>query len=138
MILLDTSACIEYLRSTGSVVEVALCALHDGPQFHELALCGPVVMELRMGAQSDRALSELNAWMMDLRYVPIEDRADFLEAARLYREARARGVTVRKPIDCLIAALAIRQDASLLHLDRDFDHLAKVSPLRVLDPAAVA
>ena len=138
MILLDTSACIEYLRSTGSVVEAAVSAYREGPQFHELALCGPVVMELRMGAQSDRELAELNASMMDLRYVPFEERADFLEAASLYRVTPAKGVTVRKPVDCLIAAIAIRQDASLLHLDRDFDHLAKVSLLRILDPAAVA
>jgi predicted nucleic acid-binding protein len=37
---------------------------------------------------------------------------------------------VRSLLDCLIAAIAIRHDATLVHRDRDFDTLAAVSPLR--------
>jgi predicted nucleic acid-binding protein len=53
-----------------------------------------------------------------------------LEAAGLYRTARARGVTVRSSVDCLIAACALRHDLEVLHRDRDFDAIARVSPLR--------
>jgi predicted nucleic acid-binding protein len=53
----------------------------------------------------------------------------FLEAAELYRTARRAGVTVRSSVDCLIAACAIRHRVGVLHVDRDFDALARVSPL---------
>jgi predicted nucleic acid-binding protein len=43
------------------------------------------------------------------------------EAARNYGVLRARGHTVRKTIDCLIATFCIRSGHSLLHRDRDFD-----------------
>jgi len=54
----------------------------------------------------------------------------FLEAAGLYRAARRAGLTVRSGVDCLIAACALRHDATVLHQDRDFDALARVSPLK--------
>ena len=57
-----------------------------------------------------------------------------LEASQLYRTARNAGITVRSATDCLIAACALRHDAVLLHRDRDYDHLARVSSLRVAQP----
>jgi len=62
----------------------------------------------------------------------------FEEAAQLYRMARRAGVTVRSGVDCLIVACAIRHGLPVLHHDRDFSLLAKVSPLeerRVLNGA---
>lgn len=52
-------------------------------------------------------------------------------AAALDRDARASGVTVRRLIDCLIAAVAIDHDVVLLHADPDFDGLTRTSALRV-------
>ncbi|MEI2784449.1 MAG: PIN domain-containing protein [Candidatus Nanopelagicales bacterium] len=52
-------------------------------------------------------------------------------ASALFRDARSSGVTVRRLIDCLIAAVAIDHDAILLHADRDFDGLTRTSALRV-------
>jgi len=54
----------------------------------------------------------------------------FEEAAQLYRLARRQGITVRSSVDCLIAATALRHDLAVLHHDRDFPLLARVSPLR--------
>lgn len=53
--------------------------------------------------------------------------------AELYRALRKKGVTVRKPVDCTIASLAIEYDLSLLHNDRDFDHIAEHSKLKILE-----
>jgi predicted nucleic acid-binding protein len=41
------------------------------------------------------------------------------------------GDTVRKLVDCLIAAVAIRADIELLHADADFQALARHTPVRV-------
>ncbi|MFC1462937.1 PIN domain-containing protein [Verrucomicrobiota bacterium] len=51
---------------------------------------------------------------------------------RAYRALRKKGVTVRKPVDCMIASVAIEHGLSLLHNDRDFDHIAKYSKLKIL------
>jgi predicted nucleic acid-binding protein len=56
--------------------------------------------------------------------------AIFDDAVGLYRAARRAGVTVRSGVDCVIAACAIRHGLEVLHVDRDYDALAGVSPLR--------
>ena len=69
-----------------------------------------------------------------LRAFPIlrlDGLEDFVLAAGLYRAARLQGVTIRKTLDCLIAAPCVRTGAPLLHADADFDRLASCSSLRI-------
>jgi len=66
-----------------------------------------------------------------LGQLPLEPLIDFRSAATLYRDAKQFGHTVRSLVDCLVAAVALRHDATVVHLDRDFELLALVSPLRV-------
>ena len=54
-------------------------------------------------------------------------------AAELYREARKKGVTVRRSLDSLIAWYAIQAELPVLHRDRDFDELARVSALQIVE-----
>jgi len=54
----------------------------------------------------------------------------YLDAADLYRRARRAGFTVRSSVDCLIDA--IRHHLPVLHIDRDYDRLARVSPLHAI------
>ena len=56
---------------------------------------------------------------------------DYDHAAALYRTCRRNGETVRRLIDCLIAAVAIRSNASVLHADVDFAVLDRHTPLTV-------
>ena len=57
--------------------------------------------------------------------------ADYDEAAALFRRCRREGDTLRRLIDCLIASVAIRAAAPILHSDGDFDVLARHAGLRV-------
>ena len=59
-----------------------------------------------------------------------EAALDFRAAAALHRLPRADCETVPSIIDCLIAAIALRHDVTLVHKDRDFEVLARVTPLR--------
>jgi predicted nucleic acid-binding protein len=82
-----------------------------------------------LGSDDDAALVERH-----LRAFPVlrlEGLEDFALAAGLYRAARAEGVTIRKTLDCLIAAPCVRTGAPLLHSDADFDRLASCTPLRI-------
>jgi predicted nucleic acid-binding protein len=50
----------------------------------------------------------------------------------MYQACRRAGETVRSPIDCLIAAIAIRVGVPVLHGDGDFDVLSRYTPLRTV------
>lgn len=56
--------------------------------------------------------------------------ARFEFAGEIYRIIRGRSFTIRSSNDCLIAAIAMHHDVTLLHGDRDFDYIAQFFPLR--------
>jgi predicted nucleic acid-binding protein len=125
MILIDTSAWIEFLRDTGS----AVCARVDELLEAEIATCHPIRMEVLAGARDERHLAELRGLLARAVLIPTEP-TDYEDAAALYRACRRAGETVRKLIDCLIAATAVRAGIAVLHADSDFDRLARYTRLR--------
>ena len=125
MILVDTSAWIEFLRDTGSTV----CNRVEELIESEIAVCDPIRMEVLAGARSERHLRSLRGLLARAILLPTAP-ANYDEAATLYRACRGGGETVRKLIDCLIGSIAIRSDAAVLHNDSDFDVLARHTGLR--------
>ena len=131
MILVDTSAWIEYLRATGSTEHLLLRRLidHDAP----LATTDPVVMELLAGARDDAHLFALRRFTLRFQHLPVEGLADFEGAAELYRRCRRAGITPRSLTDCLVIRVAIRENVPLLARDRDLEKIAAVSGARMHD-----
>lgn len=66
-----------------------------------------------------------------LPVLPLCGLEDYEAAAQLYRTCRRAGETTRQLADCLIAVPAIGADATLLHAGRDFETLARHTPLRL-------
>jgi predicted nucleic acid-binding protein len=129
VILIDTSAWIEFLRDTGSVISDRVDALLDD----EIATCHPVRMEVLAGARNEQHLGDLRGLLARGSLLPTEP-TDYEEAAALYRTCRRGGETVLKLIDCLIAATAIRSAIPILHSDNDFDVLARHTALSIVSP----
>ena len=124
MILTDTSAWVEYDRGTNSSVDRRLTALieNDGP----VAVTQPVVMEVLAGARDDRREADLRRLLERFELLSFDAVADFDGAVRIYRRCRAAGVTPRGMVDCMIASVAWRREATLLAHDVDMDRLARV------------
>ena len=129
MILVDSSAWVEFLRDTDS----AVCRRVDELLGQELATCDPIRMEILAGARNENHLSGLRRLLARAFSVAAEP-IDYEEAAALYRRCRRGGETARKLVDCLIAAIAIRANFPVLHADGDFDVLARHTALRVDRP----
>ena len=62
--------------------------------------------------------------------LPVKGYSYAFEAANLYRDLRKKGITIRKPNDCLIAIYAIKNEISILHDDKDFTNIAAFSGLQ--------
>ena len=134
MILADTSAWVEYDLATGSQVDVRVSQLiaDDGP----LATTEPVVMEVMAGARTDRRDEDLRRLLLRCQLLPFDAAADFEAAARIYRRCRRAGVTPRGLIDCMIASVARRNDATLLSADTDLTRVGQVVGIP-MDPASL-
>ena len=96
----------------------------------EVAICDVVRMEVLAGARNESHLQSLRRLLARSTLISTI-RADYENAALLYRRCRSRGETVRKLVDCLIASVAIRTGVPILHDDRDFDVLARHVGLRI-------
>ena len=128
MILVDTSAWIELLRASGHPVHVTL--RHHLERRSPIATTEPIIMELLAGTRRRREHLSMRARLVALPRLTLRGLADFEAAAELYRACRGKGATIRKLMDCLIAAVAIREHATVLHNDRDFEVLARHTRLR--------
>ena len=124
MILVDISAWIEYDRATGSAADKRISSQikRNGP----LAVTEPVVMEVIAGARNDQAEKSLRGLLARFELLRFDAIADFDAAASIYRRCRSEGATPRGMIDCMIAAVAWRHQATVLAHDVDFDRMAGV------------
>jgi len=131
VILADTSAWVEYLRATGSPANLRLRSLLGTDA---LATTDVVVMEVLAGARDDLHRQRLRGLLGQCEYIRTSPPDDFERAAALSFRCRRSGFTIRALTDCLLAAVALREGAAVLHVDRDFDAIARCAPL-ALDSA---
>lgn len=129
MILVDTSAWIDHLRATDSPASRELSILIENSA--DLATTEPVVMELLAGADTPARAESIERLTNGLPLLGVDPRLDFRQAAAVYLTMRRTGQTVRSMVDCLIAAVALRNEVAVLHKDADFDAIASCLPLRL-------
>lgn len=130
MILVDSSVWIDYFRGTLTPEADRLDALLGQA---DLVAGDLVLTEVLQGFATDAAFRTALGLLSTLPLVELGGRDTAIEAARNTRRLRARGVTVRKTIDTLIATHCILTGTRLLYSDRDFDpfveHLGLLSAI---------
>lgn len=130
MILVETSAWIEFDRATGSAIDLTLTKLITDEA--DISVTEPILMEVLAGATNPDSWSRLRRLLTSFVWLPVDPVADFEAAAEIYRDCRSRGVTPRGLIDCMIVAVALRTNTSVLTADKDFAQIATVVPLSVV------
>ena len=128
MLLVDTSVWIEVFRR-GTTFRLESVA-----DLEEVVTCLPVIQEVLQGFRDERAFQVARESLYALPIVesPLK-RVVFDEAIELYRRSRQAGLTPRSSVDCLIAACALRHGLTVVHRDRDFSDLARISSLEARD-----
>lgn len=129
MILVDTSVWIEIIRGTLHVTST---------EYLDFATCGPVLQEVFQGLDDSPERDRFRRALMSIPRLgdPFPTNT-FLEAADIYRQGRQRGYTILSSTDCLVAAVAIQHDVAVWHRDRDFDYIARFTPLKSLRAPSV-
>jgi len=100
-----------------------------------LALADLILCEVLQGARDDQEYRRVAAILSRLPILDTGGAEVAIASAENYRTLRARGVTIRKTIDCVIATFCIRGQHSLLHKDRDFDPFESHLGLQVIHPS---
>jgi predicted nucleic acid-binding protein len=126
--LADSSAWVEYLRRSESEIDLRVDRLI---RERGIATTEPVAMELLAGARDDEDHGRLRRLLGRAELLPIAGFEDYEAAASIQRHCRVAEAPARNIVDCLIAAVAIRNGVALLHKDRDFDLIGRHTPLRI-------
>jgi len=125
LILVDTSIWIDLLRNGHASATAGKIANY--------ATCGPILQEVLQGLPDDAVSQEFrDAFLILPRLDDPLPAHVFLEAAEIYQAGRRKGYAVRSTIDCLVAAIAIKNAVPVLHRDRDFNAISRFTPLRVV------
>lgn len=123
MILVDTSVWIDFLKGANNPYRKTLHSLIENDE--DICLCDIIIMEILQGIKEDKQHKEIKDYLLAfpvLKAIPIKT---YIHAAEIYRLCRKTGCTITKPIDCLISAIAIENNAVLLHNNADFELMAK-------------
>jgi predicted nucleic acid-binding protein len=118
LILVDTSVWVDYFNGQVNRHTDYL----DGILGTELVGVGDVILaEVLQGFRSDSAYRTAKRLLIDLPVFEMVGVERAIRAAQNYRSLRARGITVRKTVDSLIATFCIDRGFPLLSKDRDFE-----------------
>ncbi|MDE0838907.1 MAG: PIN domain nuclease [Kiritimatiellae bacterium] len=122
MVIVDTSAWIEYLRGglPRIVKKVDLCLEQDLVGIGDLVYC-----EVMQGIRSPRERGEVSTLLLSLPQFDMVGFSMAEKSAANYRLLRSKGVTVRKTIDVLIGTFCAENGLQLIHHDSDFALMAK-------------
>jgi len=120
MILVDSSVWIDYFRGVENAHTVQLDQWLDTPIL-EVGVADLVVFEVLRGFLNSRARQQAEDFLLDLPVIEIGGITNALQAAEHDRALRAKGYTIRSPIDVLLASYCITHGHTLLHRDSDFD-----------------
>jgi len=129
MILVDTTVWVDFFaaRPTHQVAAFEQ-QISEG---QDICTCGVILTEVLQGIRDDRAFRKTKSHFENLLYLPM-DRRGFVMSADIYRSLRKQGITIRKPLDCMIASVALSHDVPLLHNDRDFNPIEAHHGLKVV------
>jgi predicted nucleic acid-binding protein len=89
-----------------------------------------IIQEFLMGLKHETDFIKYQYQFQQLNSFKSDWEKTSIAAAKLYFDLRKKGVTIRKSTDCLIAQIAIENNVLLVHIDSDFELIAKNSTLR--------
>ena len=126
--IIDTSIWVEFLRSVKNERSILVNRLID---LNEIILLPVILQETLQGIKNDGLYQLTKESFLSYQFLEIDPIYFAIRSAELYRFLRQKGITIRKPNDCLIAAICIDNKIPLFHNDKDFDNIAKYTSLKI-------
>jgi predicted nucleic acid-binding protein len=127
MILVDSSVWVDYFRSADTPQVLLLDSLFGRTR---IAVGDLIATEVLQGVRDDREYKLVRKVFDTFTRLDLCGYDLALKASENHRILRAKGFTIRKTIDTLIATRCIEDGLTLLHSDRDFVPFAQHLGLR--------
>jgi predicted nucleic acid-binding protein len=132
LIIVDTTVWIDFLESRKTAIDFHLKELIEREE--ALGLTDIVYCEVLQGILDDEKFRRTREILLAYPIFRIRGLRTFEHAAQIYRDCRKQAFTIRKTVDCVIAATCIEAGVALYHNDRDFEAIARVKRLKIYRP----
>jgi predicted nucleic acid-binding protein len=130
VILVDTSVWVDFLRGEDSSQRRMLHRLIEDEA--DISITEIIFTEILQGIKNDREFQVIKDYLLEFPVHGPRGIETYLHAVRIYRDCRKKGKTVRRTVDCIIAAICIENDLTLLHKDSDFGLIQTCTELQVI------
>lgn len=130
MILADASVWVDFLRGEDSPERRLLHRLIEEEE--DISMTEIILTEILQGVKHDGEFQTIKDYLLDFPIYRPKGIETYIHAARIYRDCRKKGKTVRRTVDCIIAAICIENDLTLLHKDSDFDLIQACTGLQII------
>lgn len=127
MVLVDTSIIIDFINNN-SHKEIITNLLSK----KEFSTTEIIIMEVLQGIKNDKTYEKIKSFLESLPLIEL-NYEDYLRAANIYRSCRKQGTTIRKSIDCIIAAVAMNNNLQMFANNSDFEKIRKHFELKKFD-----
>ncbi len=131
MILVDTSVWADFLTGKDTPQRRILHRLIEKEE--DICITEVILTEILQGIKDDTNFAATKKYLLEFPIIRSKGIETYLEAADIYRMCRKKGRTVRKTVDCIIAAIAKENKLALLHNDSDFEIMKDCTGLRTIE-----
>lgn len=122
MVLVDTTVWVDFFSANLNPHVKTLENLIVDRE--DICICGVILTEVLQGIRDDSEFKKTKNLFANLIFLPMPYSV-YLSSAKIYRTLRRKGITIRKSVDCMIAAVAMEHEILLLHNDKDFIPIEK-------------
>lgn len=131
MILVDTSVWIDFLIGRNTPHRRLLHHLIESEE--DICITEIIFTEILQGIRDDALYDTTKNYLIEFPVIKPKSIDTYVSAADIYRKCRKKGKTVRKTVDCIIAAIVLENTLTLLHNDADFGVIKTYVGLDTLD-----
>jgi len=126
--IIDTSVWIDYFNN---VINDKTNAADRLLENRNVIILPVILQEILQGIKDRETFDSIKGLLLSLEFLHHDAIETAIDAALLYRFLKAKGITVRKPNDCLLAVICINNNIAILHNDKDFNNIAKHTSLKI-------
>jgi len=134
MILVDTSVWIDFLIGKDTPHRRLLHRLIESDE--DIYITEIILTEILQGIRDDALYETTKDYLLEFPVITPKGIESYISAADIYRKCRKKGKTVRKTVDCIIAAIVRENDVKLLHNNADFGVIKMCIGLETMDVAS--
>lgn len=127
MVIVDTTVWIDFFKQRETVQVQRLSEILEAEE--DVVTTGMILQEVLSGIKRKKERDEVAGGFRQFILI-MPTLNTHIHAAEIFDGCLKRGFTIRKPVDCLIAALAMEYDLPLLEMDKDFRFISEVFPLK--------